>query len=66
VSYRINTSIPKVLAKIYLEEYEEWWYLNREKGEYITCSYCGNTKLNTTKYYNKTGAKNKICKSCKK
>ncbi len=62
--------IPKEIAKIYEQEYEDWYYTYAAKGDYKQCNECGENKLRSAKYYrrdNKSpdGLSTK-CKECRK
>lgn len=63
----LNRICDKVVNK-YEEVYEDWYYLNKVKGKYKTCSCCGIPKLANERYFspdkrNKDGLQG-ICKKC--
>lgn len=60
VSATLNRAVQKVANK-YLEELEDWYYLNIRKGEYVECSKCHNVCL---KIHAKEKAKGYVCKDC--
>lgn len=67
----VDKYIDKIINKIintYNEEYEDWYYLEVEKGVYKTCSKCGEVKLATKRNFatdkqGKFGLKS-VCKEC--
>ena len=64
-----RNKIPKLIAAQAEEDFLDWWYLEREKGQYKRCSRCGQLKLAHNKYFskNKTSRDNfySICKACR-
>lgn len=59
--------IPKKLSNTYDDIYEEWLYTYRVKGEYKTCSKCGEVKLANEKYFSKKkDSKDGLHPYCKK
>lgn len=54
------------IVKQYEEDYENWYYLNIRKGQYKTCSKCGETKL--VSQFDKKGKQGlqSRCKKCRK
>ena len=55
-----------LIVKQYEEDYENWYYLNIRKGQYKTCSKCGETKL--VSQFDKKGKQGlqSRCKKCRK
>ncbi len=53
-----------LIVKQYEEAYENWYYLNIRKGQYKTCSRCGEVKL--VSQFDKNGKKGlrSCCKKC--
>lgn len=53
-----------LIVKQYEEDYENWYYLNIRKGQYKTCSRCGDVKL--ISQFDKNGKKGlrSCCKKC--
>ena len=45
--------IPKEIAKVYEDNYEDWYYTYQEKGDYKQCTRCGRNLLRSTKYFRK-------------
>lgn len=43
--YRRRDAIIQKIANQYYDLYEDWYYLNCEKGQYKKCSKCGNVLL---------------------
>jgi hypothetical protein len=62
--------IPKEIAKIYEQEYEDWYYTYAAKGDYKQCTCCDNNYLRSSKYFRKDGKSkdglSTICKICRK
>ncbi len=50
----------------YIEELEDWYYLNINKGEYKKCSKCGEVKLVQRFYKNGSKGYRPKCKECSK
>jgi hypothetical protein len=70
VSKLIHEKVPKLMVEQYRNEYEEFIYTHKIKGNYHTCSKCKTPKLATSKYFgkdnrNKNGLKS-VCKVCDK
>lgn len=67
----INKTLSRICSKIsskYMEDYEDWYYLNVEKGKYKKCSKCGEVKL-VSKFSAKKGSADGLqgfCKECDK
>lgn len=64
----VNKHIDKCVEKIietYIRVYEDWYYLNKVKGEYKTCSKCKEVKLVKEFYKIGKGKYKSKCKSCK-
>lgn len=61
----LNRAINSIV-KQYEEDYENWYYLNIRKGQYKTCSRCGETKLISRFDKDKTGkyGVRGYCKDC--
>ncbi len=65
IEHIVNRIINNIIDT-YNKQYEDWYYLNIEKGTYKTCSKCGEVKLISnfaTDKKMKDGHKNK-CKAC--
>lgn len=65
---KILINIAKKVSSQYNLEYEDFHFLNNEKGEYKKCSKCGEIKL-TSKFTSKRDNKDKLenrCKLCEK
>ena len=69
ISSLYRNKIPKIIAEHAQNEWLNWHYTNVEKGEWKTCSKCGETKLAHNRYFskNKTARSGyySICKSCR-
>lgn len=65
VSKNLDRAINSIV-KQYEEDYESWYYLNIRKGQYKTCSKCGETKL--VSQFDKKGKQGlqSRCKKCRK
>lgn len=60
--------IPRKVSEQYRKEYEDWYYLNVEKGQYKVCGKCGEVKLTSNfspDKRNKDGL-HSYCKECRK
>ena len=61
--------IPGLIASAAEDEYLDWYFLNKARGQYKTCHRCGKTKLAIGKYFsrNKTSIDGwySICKECR-
>lgn len=62
---RILNKIVSKIIKEYKEIYEDWYFLNIEKGEYKVCKKCGEIKL-VSKFGNKKDSKDGLSNICKK
>lgn len=64
-----RNKIPKLLAEKEKEEYLIWYYSNCEKGQWKTCSRCGQKKLANNKFFSKNSTSKdgfySICKKCR-
>ena len=64
-----RNKIPKMIAARAEEEFLDWWYLTQEKGQYKTCTRCGQLKLANNKYFSKNSTSKdgfySICKDCR-
>lgn len=64
-----RNKIPKLIAEYAKEEWLKWYFTNKEKGTWKTCSKCGETKLAHNIYFskNKTAKSGfySICKVCR-
>lgn len=65
-------NVNQVLSKLansvmceYEDKYEDWYYLDRVKGKYKTCSKCGEVKL-TSKFRKESKVNDGLRNSCKK
>lgn len=69
ISSLFRNKIPKIIADAIEEQYLNWYYTYKEKGEWKTCSRCGETKLAHNRYFskNKTAKSGfySICKACR-
>lgn len=65
VTKALNRATDRI-CKTYIEQYEDWYYLNVEKGTYKKCSKCGEIKL--IQRFDKNGSKGykSVCKECRK
>lgn len=62
--------IPNIIVNTYKQQREDWVYTYVFKGNYRTCTTCGENKLSSKKYYspakvNKSGLRSQ-CKECRK
>lgn len=59
--------IPKKISQQYKLEYEDWYYTEVEKGQYKTCSKCGEVKLVSqfTPDATKSSGYKSCCKNCR-
>lgn len=67
----IDNYIDKIVNKIidtYKAQYENWYYLEVEKGTYKTCSRCGEVKLATERNFAKRGNNGWVshCRECER
>ena len=60
----LNQSIDCII-NTYIEELEDWYYLNINKGEYKKCSKCGEIKLVQRFHKKGKGKYHSQCKECK-
>lgn len=64
-----RNKIPNLLASTAEDEFLNWYFLEKEKGQYKKCSKCGQVKLAHNKYFSKNNtAKDgyySICKKCR-
>lgn len=64
-----RNKIPKLLAQQFQKDYLEWYYTNKEKGQWKKCSRCGEIKLAHNVFFSKnTSSKDgfySICKECR-
>jgi hypothetical protein len=64
-----RNKIPKLIADCAEDEFLDWWYLEKEKGQYKKCSRCGQIKLAHNKYFSKNKTSKdgyySICKCCR-
>lgn len=62
--------IPKEIAKVYENSYEEWYYTHKTKGDYKRCTRCNINRLRIDKYFRKDAKSSDglstICKICRK
>jgi hypothetical protein len=69
ISSLFRNKIPKVIADAVKEQWLLWFYTNKAKGNWKTCSRCGETKLAHNRYFskNKTAKSGwySICKACR-
>lgn len=61
----LNQAIDNII-NTYIEELEDWYYLNINKGEYKKCSKCGEIKLVQRFYKNGSKGYRPKCKECSK
>lgn len=57
--------IPKKISQQYKFEYEDWYYTEVEKGQYKTCSKCGEVKL-VSQFGKHPNTKDGFQSNCKK
>lgn len=61
--------IPKMIAETYYDMFLDWWYLEKEKGTYKTCSCCGQTLLAHPRFFNRNSTSRdgfySQCKKCR-
>ena len=64
-----RNKIPKMIAAQAENEFLNWWYLVKEKGQYKKCTRCGQVKLAHNKYFSKNKTSKdgfySICKECR-
>ena len=69
ISSLFRNKIPKVIAEAVKEQWVIWFYSNKAKGEWKTCTRCGETKLAHNRFFskNKTAKSGfySICKVCR-
>lgn len=69
ISSLFRNKIPKVIAEAVKEQWVVWFYTNKAKGEWKTCTRCGETKLAHNRFFsiNKTAKSGfySICKHCR-
>lgn len=69
ISSLFRNKIPKIVAETYEEQTLLFNYTHKQKGEWKTCTRCGQTKLAHNKYFskNKTAKSGfySICKECR-
>ena len=65
VTKALNQAIDSII-ETYVEELEDWYYLNINKGKYKKCSKCGEIKL--VQRFDKNGKRGymSMCKECRK
>lgn len=69
ISSLYRNKIPKMIAEYAQNEWLNWYFTFKEKGEWKTCTKCGETKLAHNRYFskNKTAKSGfySICKDCR-
>ncbi|MEG1519314.1 MAG: hypothetical protein RR358_05865 [Cetobacterium sp.] len=64
-----RNKIPKLIAETAQEDWLNWHFTCEEKGEWKTCTRCGETKLAHNKYFSKNRTDSSglysICKNCR-
>lgn len=69
ISSLYRNKIPKMVAEYAQNQWLEWYFTFKEKGEWKTCTCCGETKLAHNRYFskNKTAKSGfySICKDCR-
>jgi hypothetical protein len=60
--------IPRKISQAYVSGYEDWFYMNKAKGDYKRCTRCNEVKLANSHFFgkdkrNSDGFKN-YCKEC--
>ena len=64
-----RNKIPELIADYAEEEYINWYFTFKEKGQYKKCNRCGKTKLAINRYFSKNKASKdgwySICKECR-
>ncbi len=71
LSYLFVNDIPKKITQAYEQSHEDWYYINKEKGDYKKCGGpCGRNKLRTNKYFSKDKKSkdglSSVCKECRR
>lgn len=60
---------PKLIAETAKQQYIDWYYTYKEKGEYKKCNRCGQNKLKHNRYFSKNSRSGdgyySICKECR-
>lgn len=61
--------IPKLISNKYYEHFLDWWYLEKEKGTYKTCTHCGRTLIAHPQFFNRNSTSRdgfySQCKQCR-
>ena len=69
ISSLFRNKIPKLIADGFQEQWMMWFHTFKVKGEWKTCSRCGETKLAHNRYFSKNktakGGFYSICKVCR-
>ena len=69
ISSLYRNKIPKMIAEAAQNKWLNWYYTYQEKGQWKTCTKCGETKLAHNRYFskNKTAKSGfySICKDCR-
>lgn len=64
-----RNKIPKMIASAAEDRWLEWYYTNKEKGNWKKCNRCGQIKLANNKYFSKNKTSHdgwySICKECR-
>ena len=64
-----RNKIPELIAEEYKKQWQDWFFLNKAKGDYKYCNRCGQVLLAHTRYFSKnSSSKSKlysICRNCR-
>lgn len=64
-----RNKIPELIAEEYKKQWQDWFFLQKAKGEYKLCRRCGEIKLAHTRFFSRnSSSKSKlysICRSCR-
>lgn len=64
-----RNKIPKLLADKATQDYLNWYYTEKERGEWKKCSKCGEIKLAHTKFFSRNNTSRdgwySMCKACR-
>lgn len=69
ISSLYRNKIPEIIARFAQNEWINWYYTYVEKGEWKTCTFCGETKLAHNRFFSKNKTAKcgfySICKCCR-
>ena len=64
-----RNKIPKIIAEQAVKDYLDWYYRERERGQWKTCTRCKQTKLANNIFFSKNSSSKdgfySICKNCR-